>query len=60
MFSFLSSLAKKIKGSKLRAFISFTEGLEIEIMCANDFIIVSRFTSALSEKWRRWKGYVDF
>ena len=60
MLSFLSNLAKKIKGSKFSGFISFTEELEIEIMCANVLIIVSRLTSALSEKWRRRKGMLIF
>ena len=58
MFSFLSNLARK--GSKLSVFISFTEALEIEIMCVNVFIIFSRLASTLSEKWSTWKGYVDF
>ena len=53
MLSFLINLAKK--GSKLSVFISFTEALEIEVMCANVFIIVSRLASTLSEKWSRWK-----
>ena len=42
MFSFLGNLAKK-KSFKLSAFISLTEAFEIEIMCANVFIIASRF-----------------
>ena len=58
MFSFLSNLARK--GSKLSVFISFTEALEIEVMCANVFIIVSRLASTLSENGAGGKSKLIF